>query len=380
MSHPLVDRILSGDAPASAKQAAARGALPIPREDLIELWVCLRNDADPDIRMACKESLADVPEQDWVEFLPTHPFRPEVLEFSLQVLGRNARILEAALRNHLAPPHAVEKVAVQAIGPALDTILDNQTRLIQSPGILVAMLANPGISISQVRRIYDIAEQFFRENAQITSLLETRFGLRLGSAGGALRVEVPEPPAPAPPVVPAKTLPPAEIPPGLELDVQPEPLQEGDVIAKALEEVALDDAEKETLFKQTLHMPIPKKIELALKGNKEARGYLIQDANKTVQLAVVSSPKVTPEEAQTYARMRHLPEEVFRKMALNKNWMKQYIVIKTLAFNPKVPQGLAMGFLKRLIESDLKFLSKDKGVSEVVRREAKKILDAKGKN
>jgi len=62
MSHPIVERILSGDAPANLKQAAARGAMPIPREDLIELWVLLRTDPDDEIRMACKENLADVSE------------------------------------------------------------------------------------------------------------------------------------------------------------------------------------------------------------------------------------------------------------------------------------------------------------------------------
>ena len=69
MSHPIVERILSGDAPANLKQAAARGAMPIPREDLIELWVLLRTDPDDEIRMACKENLADVSEAEWKEWL-----------------------------------------------------------------------------------------------------------------------------------------------------------------------------------------------------------------------------------------------------------------------------------------------------------------------
>jgi hypothetical protein len=382
MSHPLVERILAPDAPPSARQAAARGALPIPREDLIELWVCLRNDADPEVRIACKESLAAVPEQEWVELLPTHPFRTEVLEFSLLVLGRNPRVLDAALRNRSCPPQSVEKVAGQVSGPALDAILDNQTRLIESPGILIAMLSNPGIATSQVRRIYDIAEQFFKDSPQVTSLLEARFGLRLGAAGGSLRVEVPQAPPIAPPpmqAVPGEKA--AEVEPslGLDLDVTPEPLEEGDVIPQALEEGALDESQVETLYQQVLHMGIPKKVELALKGNKEARGYLIRDSNKTIQLAVVSSPKLTVEEAETISRMRHLPEEVFRKIALNRNFMKKYAVVKAMLFNPKTPQGLAMALVKRLNETDMKFLAKDKGVSEIVRREAKRTIEDKGK-
>ena len=379
MSHPLVERILSGDVPDAAKQAAARGALPIPREDLIELWVCLRNDSDPEVRMACKESLAMVPEQEWLEVLPGYPFRAEVLEFSLLVLGRNSKILEAALRNHRAPYPAVEKVAGQTSGVALDSILDNQTRLIQSPGIVVALLSNPGVSVSQVRRIYDIAEQFFRDNAQIISLLDTKYGLKLGAAGGALRVEAPQP-APAPSPLPAAEKVEEEEAVPLDLDVVPEPLEPGDVIPQALvEEAVLDTKLTETLYQQVLHMNVPKKVELALKGNKEARGILIRDSNKSIQMAVISSPKLTVEEADTFARMRSLPDEVFRRIALSRKFMKKYAVVKSMVFNPKVPQGLAMGLVKRLNDSDLKWLSKDKNVSDVVRREAKKIIEQKAK-
>jgi hypothetical protein len=381
MSHPLVDRILSGDAPDAAKQAAANGALPIPREDMIELWVCLRNDPNPDVKVACRESLSQIAEPEWIDLLPSYPFRAEVLDFALLVLGRNAKILESALRNRQAPVAAVEKVAAQATGNAIESILDNQTRLLQAPQIVVALLNNPAISVSQVRRIFDTAEQFFRDHTEITSILESKFGLKMGAAGGTLRVEAPQP-APAP-TLPLPMAEEEEATKAIlaELDVVPEPLEAGEVIPQALMDGAsLSSEQTETLYEQILHMNIPKKVDLALKGNKEARGILIREANKTIQMAVVSSPKVTAEEAETFARMRHLPEEVFRKMALNKNFMKKYNIIKTLAFNPKVPRGLAMGIIKRLNEIDLKFLSKDKGVSELVRREAKRLLEPKRPN
>lgn len=380
MSHPLAERILAGGVPLAARQAAARGALPIPREDLIELWVFLRSDEDPEVRMACKESLASVAEAEWLELLPSHPFRSEVLEFSLLVLGRNPKVLDAALRNRDAPTQIVEKVAGQASGAALDTILDNQTRLLQAPGILAAMLANPSITTAQVRRIYDIAEQFFRDDPDITTALATRFNLKIGSAGGAFKAQELEQVAPPPPQpIPTEAAEAQPFPEEVE-GVVPEPLSEGEVIPQALVDGAVLTAQQtETLYQQILHMNIPKKVELALKGNKEARGVLIRDSNKTVQIAVVSSPKVTAEEAETIARMRHLPEEVFRKMALQKNLVKKYSVIKTLAFNPKVPYLLAVSYVKRLNDMDLKFIAKDKGVSEIVRREAKRLLEAKMK-
>ena len=42
MSHPIVEQILAGTAAPMVRQAAAKGALPIPREDQLELWGCIR--------------------------------------------------------------------------------------------------------------------------------------------------------------------------------------------------------------------------------------------------------------------------------------------------------------------------------------------------
>ena len=99
MSHPLFDRILSGKSSSRIKLAGARGALPLPREELITLWVLLRADQDPEVRLACKDSLADVSEKEWLEILPGTPFNPGVLNFAIRVLGRNPGLRQAALRN-----------------------------------------------------------------------------------------------------------------------------------------------------------------------------------------------------------------------------------------------------------------------------------------
>ena len=382
MSHQLVERILSGQVPDAARRAAAKGSLPIPREDLIELWVGLRNDKDPEVRISSKESLASIQESEWRELLPNYPFRPEVIEFAMLVLGRNKVILESALRNKEAPLDAVEKVAGQSEGGILDMILDNQTRLLKAPGIVVAMLNNPAVNISQVRRIFDIAEQFFKENTQITTLLQSKFNLRLGAAGGAVRraEPVPEAPKAAPALDSAQAEEEvAEEAAGELEEVAPEAIEEGEVIPEAFEDGPLDQEKTETLFKQVLKMNVPKKIELALKGNKEARGLLIRDSNKIVQLAVISSPKITEEEIETISKLRNMPEDIFRKIALNKNFVKKYTIVKALTFNPKTPQAVAINFIKRLNDSDLKFLVKDKGVSELIRREAKKAIELKTK-
>ncbi len=365
MSHPIVERILSGQVPDQVRKAAARGALPIPREDLIEAWILLRTDPDDEVRLACKESLAEVTEQEWTEVLPDHPFDPRVLDFAIRILGKNNRIRDAALKNSKASNETLEWYAQHAKDEGVDMLLDNQIRLIESPSIVVALLANPSLSPNQVRRIFDLAEQFFRDNPEIPSLLELRFGLKLGLAGGELKRPVGEEEEEEATEAPATALEEAASKLSAEL------------LELATAEGPLPPESFRSLYQQILQMPVPAKMELALKGNKEARSVLIRDNNKVVQESVLDSPKLTDGEVEAFARMRNLPPDLFRKMVRNADWMKRYAVIKGLIFNPKVPPGLALPLISRLMDLDLKLLVKDKNVRDVVRREAKKLHEVR---
>jgi len=370
MSHPIVERILSGDAPANLKQAAARGAMPIPREDLIELWVLLRTDPDDEIRMACKENLADVSEAEWKEILPTHPFDPRVLDFAVRILGKTPSVLQASLKNRGVDTNTLEWLAQNAAGAPLDFLLDNQVRLLQSPSIVVAMLANNSLDPTQVRRIFDLSEQFFRDHHEIPSLLELRFGLKLGVAGGEFS------PAAQEKLESEQEL--AQEYPSLEsIDEATLAAAEAEIPAILLIDEPIPAEEFKSLYQQVLNMSVPAKVALALKGNKEARGLLIRDSNKVVQQAVIGSPKLTEGEVESIAKMRSIPDELLRHIARDKDWLKKYPILKALALNPKTPPGVAMTLIVRLLDFDLKMLLKDKNVSEVVRREARRIWEAR---
>lgn len=373
MSHPIVERILSGQAPPQLKQAAARGALPIPREDIIELWVLLRSDADEEVRMACKENLAEVSESEWKEILPVHAFDPRALDFYVRVLGKNQTLLQAVLKNKGVPTETLEWLALNTTGPSLDVLLDNQVRLISSPSIVVAMLANSGLEPTQVRRIFDLAEQFFRDHSEIPALLELRFGLKLGHAGGEFAPELSEEEAAALPVEGEEDLRPEDF------LADPEVLAaaEAEIPPEALADDSLSQEAFDGLYQRILSMSIPAKISLALKGNREARGLLIRDSNRVVQAAVLESPKLTDAEVEGMAKLRSLSDDLMRKIARNKEWIKKYPVLKALATNPKTPPGLAIVLLNRLLDFDLKMLLKDKNVGEIVRREAKRIYIAR---
>ena len=116
------------------------------------------------------------------------------------------------------------------------------------------------------------------------------------------------------------------------------------------------------------------RMKLAMRGTREQRSQLIRDSNKLVAAAVLSSPKLTESEVEAFARMANLAEDVLRIIAMNRAWVKNYNVVAALTRNPKTPVPLAMGFLQRLNERDLKMLSIDRNVSEPVRLAARKFV------
>jgi hypothetical protein len=386
VSHPVVERVLSGEVPASVRLTAAQGLLPIPREDQIELWTCLRNDEDPAVRAACRENLAAVTSNEWRAILPEAAFRPEFFDFASKVLARAPDLAESLLRNKAVPDEALIHLAGTARGQVLDQIMDLQNRLLAQPDIVVAMLQNAAVSQSQARRLFDLAEQFFRGHSAIPKLLRERFGLAIGHAGGefAPAHDAGPPVAAAPQKTSSVQLPPQRM--AEEVSKEPAPLtrpgaalpagpQAATAEAVEAEEEAASEEERRTLYEKLLTMSVPEKISLAVRGDKEARTLLMRDSNKVVQEAVMDSPKLTDGEVEAIAKMRNLPEELLRKIARNGEWMKRYAVIHGLVTNPKTPLGIAMPLVSRLNDFDIKNLVRDKNVSDLIRREARKIYD-----
>jgi hypothetical protein len=121
-------------------------------------------------------------------------------------------------------------------------------------------------------------------------------------------------------------------------------------------------------------MPVIARMKLAMRGTREQRAKLVRDSNKLVAAAVLSSPKLTESEVEAFAKMANLAEDILRIIAMNRAWTKNYNVIAGLARNPKTPPALAMGFLQRLNDRDLKMISIDRNVSEPVRLAARKFV------
>ncbi|MGH9311999.1 MAG: hypothetical protein ACRD1S_02260 [Vicinamibacterales bacterium] len=126
------------------------------------------------------------------------------------------------------------------------------------------------------------------------------------------------------------------------------------------------------------NLSILDRMKLAMKGTREQRQVLIRDPNKIVAAAVLSSPKLTKSEIESFARMANVAEDVLRTIGMNRSWTKNYSVISALARNPKTPPAISLGLVGRLNERDIKNICTDRNVPEALRLAARKFL-VKGK-
>ena len=158
-------------------------------------------------------------------------------------------------------------------------------------------------------------------------------------------------------------------PRGMEPEADDPLVQSGDdTLAEA------DEASGEADPKVLSTLPVIERMKLAMRGTREQRSQLIRDSNKLVAVSVLSSPKLTEAEVEAFARMANLAEDVLRIIATNRAWVKNYNTVAALTRNPKTPTALAMGFLQRLNDRDLKMLSIDRNVAEPIRLAARKFV------
>ena len=121
-------------------------------------------------------------------------------------------------------------------------------------------------------------------------------------------------------------------------------------------------------------LPIAARLKLATKGTREQRAQLIRDSNRIVATAVLTGPKLTESEVEAFAKMGNVSEDVLRIIGTNRAWLKNYSIIHAVTRNPKTPPAISMQLMHRLTEKDIKMLTTDRNVPEVLRLAARRIL------
>jgi prophage DNA circulation protein len=135
-----------------------------------------------------------------------------------------------------------------------------------------------------------------------------------------------------------------------------------------------EEEKPKSRFQEIKDLPVPEKMKLAMTGDKEVRSILVKDANKLVQEAVLDSPRITEAEVVAVANSRSIADELLRKIAGKRVWMKNYQLRVALVNNPKTPLPTALKILPTLMAADLKRLTMNRGVSNVLVSSAQRFL------
>jgi hypothetical protein len=140
----------------------------------------------------------------------------------------------------------------------------------------------------------------------------------------------------------------------------------------AAEEEPADGEVRASTVQKIAALNVAQRMTLAMKGSREERAVLIRDPNKIVAVAVLSSPKLTETEVESIAKMANVSDEILRMIGFSRAWTKNYAVVHALVRNPKTPVALSMNFLARLSDKDLRNLSTNRNVPDVLRVNARK--------
>ena len=132
-----------------------------------------------------------------------------------------------------------------------------------------------------------------------------------------------------------------------------------------------------TVLQKTQRMTVVQRVKAALTGSQEERMILVRDSNRLVARAVMQSPKLSEHEVETYASMKDICEEALRLIALNRKFMRLYVVVRALVNNPRTPIDMSLHLVPRINDTDLKLLALNRNVPDTIRHTAEKIMQRK---
>lgn len=344
-------------APVPLRMMAAKALVPVPPSDMLSMLFVLAYDADEKVREQVAKTASTLPDRIASSGFRDESVHPPVLGWYLRVYAQNDSYAEMLILNANTPDDAVAAVAEGCSKRIAEIIGQNQLRLLRTEDIIRQLAKNPHTQGALIDGVCDFAVRSGLNLDDVPQMVEARVRL-FGPAAAA----APPPQGPTADEVMAEF---QVHDPGLAPDGQ------------ADAQIPLEERQRLSLSKRIMEMNISEKIKLASKGNKEARGILIRDANKLVSVAVIRSPRITDGEVLAQAQNKVAGDDVLRVIYSNREWLRKYAIKLALVKNPKVPQGVSMRLLSTLHEHDVKSLARDKNVPGSVQMLAKKQIEKK---
>ena len=382
--------IVSGSAPQPARLAAARGMLPLPQADLLEVLVALRRNEDSEIAEAANETLETQEPGDLLIAAKADDTSVAVLGYLATSTKLSREVHEAvALNNRTSDEGIAALAAATTHGPILELLALNQQRLVRAPAIIEAILANPARTGEAERRARETHREFFEKERGAQQIVdELRAQGKTAAAEFFATAEL---------TVAGETLSADDawlI--AQHIEVSDDEIDDSWLPAERYEELMGETVEQRranvegvlknekleggtatpervSMIRRIMFMGPKDRMKLAMKGDREARSILIRDSNKVVSCGVIHNPRVTEQEAELIAAMRTVDGEVLRQVSLNRAWARKYPVIHNLVRNPRTPLPSVVSILPRIQTKDLLNLVQNRNISEAARKQALRL-------
>ena len=398
--NPVVKAVINGTAPRPAQIAAARGMLPLPQTDLLEILAALADDSDPELAEHARRTLASQDKNELQITLKSDEIAPSVLAYFAGQSDQPKQIHEAILSNPKTPTAAIIKFARETSdGELLEVVSFNQQMLIAAPQIIDAIIANPYRTAEAERRASETKREFFQKErgaqqiadelraqgkeaaAEFIEQADFAADLEATSSKSGLSFEDAILLAEHIEVLDGETDNDWLFSEYIEEFFEETEEQRALIVNKILGELRVEDdeisGERVSMINRILKMGMKDRVKLAAKGDREARNILVRDPNRIVAQAVIANTKITEQEVEKIAAMRSVPEDVLRQIAINRNWARKYSIMHNLAKNPRTPMGNVISILTRLQLRDLQALTKSRNVSDAVRKQALRLVTAR---
>jgi hypothetical protein len=309
LSPELIESLRNGRATRERKIAVCTGGAHLSAADRAEILAVLAHDADEVVANRAQDAFLSQPVESIVEALARETALPALFAYAAKNLADKPGIGDAMARNKNCAAEHLVPVVRSLSTESIQMLMDELDRVSESPALAGALELCNSATTEQ--------------KAQLRELRGTVID------HGAL--------------------------------------------AEAALEAEPDLGKRQTLLQRLATMTVAQRVQFAMKGGSEARRTLIRDSNKVVQRAVLQSPRLTDQEVEAFASMTALTDEILRLIAKNRNFRKNYTVVRNLMNNPKTPLDVSLHMLPMLNALDLKRLCTNKNIPETLRTTANKL-------
>jgi hypothetical protein len=395
---PILELIKKNAVPVNVMRSAARGALPLSADETLEVLVYMAQ--HPLFGQDARMTLAGWDAQSALEVLNKDTATPEVLLYYWQPENRRPVLMPTLIENPAIPENLLMELADTASRETVKMLLAS-ARARTTPGVVEALLGNANLTPEEAQELQkrepeaeavpQQTEQTLEEfevvpdpesAAALEAFQREHAAAIAAEEGKPFELVKDEEPAAETTAIDAAASVGGEEPAAAVASAGDQTLSaQGAVVrgiaAENADEFEAAEQKKLTVLQRVSKLNVGQRIKLGFIGGKEERALLIRDTARLVQNAVLSSPKLTDAEAESFAASKNLQENVFREIARQRRFLKLYPVVRNLANNPRCPLDISLTLVKTLHVYDLKSLRHNKNVPDTIRKVAAKLYAEK---